>query len=105
MSNTDFSREHVEKWFATFKKKCPDCLLDKAGFIEFYKNLIPGNSEVKDEFAEAVFQAFDSDNNGFVDFGKILLKNFNTKIYFYNFFFYNLKVNFLLRSGLRLEEV
>ena len=70
MSNTDFSREHVEKWFATFKKQCPNCLLDKSSFIDFYKNLIPGNSEVKDEFAEVVFQAFDADNNGYVDFGK-----------------------------------
>jgi len=73
MSNTDFSREHVEKWFATFKKQCPNCLLDKSSFIDFYKNLIPGNSEVKDEFAEVVFQAFDADNNGYVDFGEFLI--------------------------------
>lgn len=73
MANTDFTRDSVIKWFASFKKQCPDCRLDRPSFINFYKNLIPGNSEVKDEFAEAVFIAFDSDNNGYVDFGEFLI--------------------------------
>lgn len=72
-THTDFNRQTVLRWFASFKNQCPDCLLDKQSFITFYKNLIPGNCEVKEEFAEAVFQAFDSDNNGFVDFGEFLI--------------------------------
>ena len=81
MANTDFNRDSVLRWFCAFKKQCPDCKLDRPNFINFYRNLIPGNSEVKEEFAEAVFQAFDFDNNGYVDFGKyssfILKKLYN----------------------------
>jgi len=71
MSNTDFTRENVLRWFGTFKAQCPELKLDKSRFIDFYRNLIPGNSDVKDEFAEAVFIAFDNDNNGYVDFGRV----------------------------------
>jgi len=73
MDNTDFNRDQVLRWFAAFKAQCPDCRLDRPNFVNFYKNLIPGNSEVKDEFADAVFQAFDFDNNGYVDFGEFLI--------------------------------
>ncbi len=73
MDNTDFNRDQVLRWFSAFKIQCPDCRLDRPNFINFYKNLIPGNSGVKDEFADAVFQAFDFDNNGYVDFGEFLI--------------------------------
>ena len=70
MANTDFKRENVLKWFEQFKLDCPDCQLNKKHFIEFYKNLVPGNDDMKEEFSELVFKAFDQDNNGYVDFGK-----------------------------------
>ena len=73
MANTDFKQENVLKWFEQFKLDCPDCHLNKRHFIEFYKNLVPGNDEMKEEFSELVFKAFDQDNNGYVDFGKALI--------------------------------
>lgn len=73
MANTDFNRENVLRWFQTFKTECPDCQLDRKNFITFYIKLIPGQSDVKTEFADAVFEAFDQDNNGFVDFGEFLI--------------------------------
>ncbi|CAF0786426.1 unnamed protein product [Brachionus calyciflorus] len=35
--------------------------------------LIPGDNPAEDQFCEYVFQAFDSDNNGYVDFGEFLI--------------------------------
>lgn len=73
MANTDFDRDKIITWFNQFKQQCPDCKLTKPEFVQFYKNLIPGDHPDEDKYCENVFAAFDSDNNGTIDFAEFLL--------------------------------
>ena len=73
IANTEFERSRVLKWFEDFKEQCPNLQLNREEFVDFYKRLIPGESEAEEQFCSHVFDAFDADNNGFVDFGKSLL--------------------------------
>ena len=73
-SNTDFDRETCLKWFTQFKLQCPELVLDKPKFIQFYSQLIPGETgKAKLEFCGHVFEAVDTDRNGHVDFGEFLV--------------------------------
>jgi Ca2+-binding EF-hand superfamily protein len=73
ISNTDFDREQVIKWFDDFKKQCPSGRLNKQEFIQFYKKLIKGDSAEEDQLCAIVFNVFDSDGNGSIDFGEFLI--------------------------------
>lgn len=73
IANTDFDRNQILEWHNEFRQKCPNNLLDKANFVKFYKSLIPGDSNAEDKFCEHVFNAFDTDNNGFIDFSEFLI--------------------------------
>jgi Ca2+-binding EF-hand superfamily protein len=73
MANTDFEREKILAWYEDFREKCPDYQLTKRDFIDFYKNLIPGNNPDEERFCEAVFQACDADKNGYIDFAEFMM--------------------------------
>lgn len=73
LANTDLNREQIVQWYNDFKKNCPDSKLNRTQFTKFYKNFIPGDSTDEDRFCEYVFQAFDADNSGFIDFGEFLV--------------------------------
>lgn len=73
MANTDFDREKVIKWYDDFIKKCPQGKMNKRQFVDFYKKLIKGEHPDEDKFCEAVFEVFDSDGNGTVDFAEFLI--------------------------------
>jgi Ca2+-binding EF-hand superfamily protein len=73
MANTDLERDRIVAWHDDFRRKCPNNRIDKAMFVSFYKNLIPGEHPDEDKFCEAVFEAFDSDGNGYIDFGEFLI--------------------------------
>lgn len=73
IANTDFEREKILAWFNEFKKACPTGKLDKQTFIYFYKQLIKGDHEHEDQFCSLVFDVFDSDQNGSIDFGEFLI--------------------------------
>lgn len=73
MANTDFDREKVLQWYSDFQKKCPDGKLSKRQFVDFYKKLIKGDHPDEEKFCEAVFDVFDSDGNGTVDFAEFLI--------------------------------
>lgn len=68
--NTGFSIEKVLAWHEQFIEKCPDGSLDKDDFLNFYGQLIPGDSSEERLYCELVFQVYDADNNGFINFGK-----------------------------------
>ena len=94
-ANTGFSTEKILKWFDDFKIQCPDLKLDKPKFIQFYKKLIPGDTDAETEFCGFIFEAFDNgliiakyfikfssfyisysqfiDRNGYIDFGEFLI--------------------------------
>jgi Ca2+-binding EF-hand superfamily protein len=73
MANTDFDREKINEWYKDFKRQCPTGRLNKEEFVRFYKKLIKGDHEDENQFCEFVFDVFDSDNNGSIDFGEFLI--------------------------------
>ena len=77
ISNTDFSAEQIQKWFAEFKMKCENCILNKEQFIQFYTDLMKMKDskaqEYVSEFCEHVFNVIDADKYGYVDYGEFLV--------------------------------
>jgi Ca2+-binding EF-hand superfamily protein len=73
MANTDLSQEKIVEWYSQFNKACPQNKLDKEKFIQFFSMLIPGNDENEYLFCDAIFQACDTDSNGYIDFAEFLL--------------------------------
>jgi len=73
VANTDLKQDKIVEWYTQFRKACPQNKLDKEKFIQFFSMLIPGNNENEHSFCEAIFQACDTDSNGFIDFAEFLL--------------------------------
>jgi Ca2+-binding EF-hand superfamily protein len=74
-SNTELTSEQIEEWWAEFKSKCETGRLNRQEFIHFFKGLIHFDYSEQDElaFCEHVFRAFDTDNDGCVDFAEFLI--------------------------------
>lgn len=73
IANTDFDRGKVLEWYDDFRRKCPSGKLNKRQFIDFYKKLIRGDHPDEEQFCAAVFEVFDSDGNGTIDFPEFLI--------------------------------
>ncbi|XP_074643226.1 neurocalcin homolog [Tubulanus polymorphus] len=71
MTNTQFTKKQIKKWYKGFIKDCPCGQLSRKKFIEVYSGFFPdGNAE---EFCTHVFRTFDKDNSGKIDFNEFLL--------------------------------
>ncbi|CAF3771579.1 unnamed protein product [Rotaria magnacalcarata] len=69
--NTSYSREQIQEWHQGFLHDCPYGKVDKKKFIDVYKKFYPeGKAE---NFCTQVFKAFDSDDNGFIDFVEFIV--------------------------------
>ncbi len=68
VQNTDFTKQDILQWYADFKNRCPSGVLDKKNFIALYKQLLPGNTFYEQNYCEFVFEAFDTDQNGYINF-------------------------------------
>ncbi|CAF2404618.1 unnamed protein product [Rotaria sp. Silwood2] len=69
--NTTYTKQQIHDWHKGFLHDCPNGKLDKRNFLEVYKKFYPeGKAE---NFCSQVFKAFDSDNNGYIDFVEFLL--------------------------------
>ena len=69
-NNTAFSQQEIQDWFRKFHKDCPSGNMNLQEFKQLYAKLFPKGDASK--FAEHVFQAYDEDNNGFIDFREFL---------------------------------
>lgn len=67
--NTGFSEEKVIEWHGHFLEQCPDGKLNKEEFISFYSSLIPGDSAEEEEFCSLIFEVYDTDGDGEINFG------------------------------------
>ncbi|KAI0979786.1 hypothetical protein GJ496_002796 [Pomphorhynchus laevis] len=71
VANTTFSKDEVRSWHTGFVKDCPKGKLDKKKFREVYQSLKCGGNVEK--FCDLTFKAFDTDNNGTIDFYEFML--------------------------------
>ncbi|PPQ63424.1 hypothetical protein CVT24_004934 [Panaeolus cyanescens] len=68
--NTYFDKKELQQWYKGFKKDCPSGQLDKAEFSRIYKQFFPFGDP--GEFADYVFNVFDADKSGHIDFKEFI---------------------------------
>lgn len=67
---THFDRKELQQWYKNFLKECPSGQLDKSEFQKIYKKFFPfGESST---FSEYVFNVFDQDKSGAIDFKEFI---------------------------------
>ncbi len=71
LANTQYTREQIVQWHAGFLKDCPKGELDKKKFTEVYKEFYPQGKA--DKFCAQVFNVFDVDGSGKIDFTEFLI--------------------------------
>jgi Ca2+-binding EF-hand superfamily protein len=64
-------KEEIMFWYEHFMQECPSGKLDQEKFVEYYKQF--RKNENVEDMARHAFRAFDSDKNGYVDFGEFLI--------------------------------
>jgi Ca2+-binding EF-hand superfamily protein len=64
-------KEEVLFWYEHFLKECPTGKMNREQFVKYYK-MFRKNENVE-AIAKHCFAAFDSDKNGFVDFGEFMI--------------------------------
>ncbi|TPX36318.1 hypothetical protein SmJEL517_g01485 [Synchytrium microbalum] len=68
---TYFDRKELQQWYRGFIKDCPSGQLGKDEFQRIYKTFFPfGDSS---SFAEYVFNVFDENHNGVIDFREFIV--------------------------------
>ncbi|KAJ3186540.1 Neuronal calcium sensor 1 [Gaertneriomyces sp. JEL0708] len=67
---TYFDEKELQQWFKGFMKDCPSGALDRSEFHKIYKQFFPfGDSTA---FADYVFNVFDENRNGTIDFKEFI---------------------------------
>ena len=71
MLNCLVTPEEIKHWYRGFMQDCPNGKLNKSEFTNLYGQFFPdGNPEA---FATVVFNLFDEDGNGSIDFSEFLM--------------------------------
>ena len=66
-------KDNIESVYAKFNANNPDHVLDKKEFVRLYDELRPESADVLDEISVYVFDAFDKDNNGTINFNEFMI--------------------------------
>ena len=70
---TGMSKDDINGIFDQFAENNPDAVLDKNEFTRLYMELRPEPAELIDEIAGYVFECFDTDDNGTVNFNEFMV--------------------------------
>jgi len=68
--NTYFKQKELQAWYKGFLKDCPSGQLNKTEFSRIYKQFFPFGDP--SQFADYVFNVFDHDKNGSIDFKEFI---------------------------------
>ncbi|KAF9099302.1 Neuronal calcium sensor 1 [Mortierella sp. AD031] len=68
---THFERKELQQWYKGFIKDCPSGELNKTEFQKIYKQFFPFGDPSK--FADYVFNVFDEDKNGHIEFKEFIV--------------------------------
>ncbi|WFD21495.1 Calcium-binding protein NCS-1 [Malassezia equina] len=68
--NTYFDRKELQQWYKGFMNDCPSGVLDKSEFSRIYKQFFPFGDPAP--LAEYVFNVFDENKNGSIDFKEFI---------------------------------
>ncbi|KAG6857333.1 Neuronal calcium sensor 1 [Tephrocybe sp. NHM501043] len=68
--NTYFDKKELQQWYKGFRKDCPSGHLNKEEFGSIYKQFFPFGEP--GDFADYVFNVFDNDKSGTIDFTEFI---------------------------------
>ena len=69
--HTSYDEISIKKWYEDFKQACPDGRINPDMFVNMCNALSSGSNH--EQFCKHVFRAFDTDQNGYIDFRELLL--------------------------------
>ncbi|KAI4123444.1 MAG: hypothetical protein LQ347_006156 [Umbilicaria vellea] len=68
--DTHFDKKELQQWYKGFLKDCPSGMLTKEEFQKIYRQFFPFGDPTS--FADYVFNVFDSDKSGSIDFKEFI---------------------------------